>query len=146
MSYVTWSGTYGSNPLGVNDSHIVLANANVADQLVLAEFQDAAQAHQLYRDDYGKPDGRNLLGSIRFKAAAYAAPRHWFLNLLANDAQAALFESLLTNQPDYQSTLIDSWDTYSATPVNVVLSVAQAYRKRVGVNWHLLQFEILEEI
>ena len=146
MSFITWSGTYGSNPLGANDSHIVLANTNVTDQLVLSEFQDTAQAYQLYRDDYRKPDGRSFAGSIKIKGVNYSPPRHWVFNLLANDAQAALFEALLEEQPAYQSTLIDSWDSYSTGSVNVVISVAEKYRSRLAANWHLLQFDVLQEI
>jgi hypothetical protein len=146
MAFITWDGTYPSNPLGANDSHIILGHSTLADVVVLSEFQNLDTAYQVWRDDHDRPDGRSLAGAIRVKGVNYQPPWHWAFNLLANDAQLALFESILEAAPTGQATLVDSWDVPSVVAIDVVLSVPDRYRTRVAPGWWLLQLEALEEI
>jgi hypothetical protein len=72
-------------------------------------------------------------------------PRRWRCNLLANTAQVALFETLLNFQPGNTSYLLDHWDGGNLIKP-VFISVGDRYASRLAHNWHLLQFEALEEI
>jgi hypothetical protein len=147
MSFVTFDGSYPTNPLTANDSHLILSNTNVTDSLVLAEFQDPAAAYQPYREGWLQVAGRSVQGAIKLKGANYTPrPRRWGLNLLANSAQVALFEQLLANQPAHSTTMIDSWEAFSTTPINVVIAIPERYRSRLAKDWHLLQFEVFEDI
>jgi hypothetical protein len=129
------------------DSYLILSNAAVTDQLVLSEFVDSANAYQSERDEYVQADGRSLVGAVRVKGKFLIAnkPRRWRCNLLASTAQVALFETLLNFQPGNTSYLLDHWDGNNLiTPV--FISVGDRYASRLAHNWHLLQFEALEEI
>jgi hypothetical protein len=147
MAFISWTGSYVTNPLAGEDGHIILSNANVTDKLVLAEFSSREAAYNRRRQMYNTSDGRTFTGVVKVQGFNIVTkPRFWSFQFLANNAQMDLFETLINAQPDYQSKIIDSFDTPSVTEINCFINTADTYRTRLLYNWHQVSFDALEEV
>jgi hypothetical protein len=143
VAFITFRGSYPTNPLSSIDYHLLLAHPAVVDTLILREHQDKPYAR--LRSGWPVSGERSLTGALTINGNINKLAQEFDCNFLVRRPQWQLFDRFLAAQQDAPCTLLDRFNGETDSLL-VWLQVDSQYRTpAVMGEWWTLQFRALEE-